>query len=425
MAKVSSKNVTKKSTKKKSSSVKSKESKVLSKLENTSTNNAINTTRSNTLLRTNNVTQPDVASESNSDYSVITTNNHDDNKTSSSLSGNSNYAYSMSSKGNISVNNANAEKDIYHSVNLFSRDEINTALYNKTFRFGLMNPYGSLSTTREYLFFTKPDLHILSTNENLAVTDVLNPQLCSLPYWVDLYNSRKNTISALQLSYNRSDPFNHLLQNQVISNLDIPGLSAEMIDTPVNMYGVGYQYRGSSEAADDNPEFSLEFRDTKFLDTYTYFKTYEEYETLKHHGIVSPSKYYIKNKILHDAFAIYKFLVDEDMETIVYYGKMYGVTPKSLPRDVFSSTNFDNGISYSIDFKAAFYEDMKPDILADFNKLSINLYKAQKYQITPYNSVLDHADTRPAKAAYVVKESSNISPTGYVYKLKWKGSDVI
>ena len=35
MAKVSSKNVTKKSTKKKSSSVKSKESKVLSKLENT------------------------------------------------------------------------------------------------------------------------------------------------------------------------------------------------------------------------------------------------------------------------------------------------------------------------------------------------------------------------------------------------------
>ena len=113
------------------------------------------------------------------------------------------------------------------------------------------------------------------------------------------------------------------------------------------------------------------------------------------------------------------------MEIIVYYGKMYGVTPKSLPRDVFSSTNFDNGISYSIDFKAAFYEDMKPDILADFNKLSINLYKAQKYQITPYNSVLDHADTRPAKAAYVVKESSNISPTGYVYKLKWKGSDVI
>ena len=110
MAKVSSKNVTKKSTKKKSSSVKSKESKVLLKLENTSTNNAINTTRSNTLLRANNVTQPDVASESNSDYSVITTNNHDDNKTSSSLSGNSNYAYSMSSKGNISVNNANAEK---------------------------------------------------------------------------------------------------------------------------------------------------------------------------------------------------------------------------------------------------------------------------------------------------------------------------
>lgn len=427
MAKVTSKNVTKKSTKKKTSS-KSKESKATLKAVTIETTRTINNTVPLTVntLR-NRVEQPDVASEQSLTNNTISSKNQDDNNTSASLSSaNTNYAYSMSSNGNISIANKNAERDIYHSVNLFSRSEIDSALYNKTFRFGLMNPYGSLSTAREYLFFTKPDLHILYTDENLSVSDVLNPQLTSLPFWVDLYNSRKNTtISSLQLSYDRSDPFNHLLQNQVSSNLDVPGLSAEMIDTPVNMYGVGYQYRGSSEAADDNPEFSLEFKDTRFLDTYTYFRVYEEYETLKHHGILSPSKYYIKNKILHDAFCIYKFLVDEDMETIIYYGKMYGVTPKSLPRDVFSNPNFDNGISYSIDFKAAFYEDMKPDILADFNKLSNDLYNKQKYQINPFNSVLDHADTRPAKAAYVVKEASTISPTGYVYKLKWKGSDVI
>lgn len=326
---------------------------------------------------------------------------------------------------NSNINDSELVKSAMHSANLFDRNEIKVALHNKTFRFGLNDPYGAISSAREYLFFTKPDLHILTMNDNGTLeNENLNPSLADIPFWVELWNTRKDTtIKSLQLSASIDDPFNHLLQNQVISNLDVPGLSSDMIDTPTNMYGVGYSYRGSSEASDDNPEFSLEFRDTRFLDTYMYFKTYEEYETLKHHGIISPSKYYTVNKILHDQFSIYKFIVDEDMETILYYGKMYGVTPKSLPRDVFSNPNFDNGLTYSVDFKAAFYEDMKPDIIADFNNLSIDLYNSQPYQVTPYNRTFGHADTRPAKAAYIVQTPSNISPWGYVYKLKWRGSD--
>ena len=49
------------------------------------------------------------------------------------------------------------------------------------------------------------------------------------------------------------------------------------------------------------------------------------------------------------------------METIVYYCKYYGVTPKSLPRDIFSSNTFENGIVYSIGFHAQFFEDMEDD----------------------------------------------------------------
>ena len=93
-----------------------------------------------------------------------------------------------------------------------------------------------------------------------------------------------------------------------MSNLSIPSISSESIETPVNMYGVGYSYRGSSEASDDNPTFSLEFKDTKYLDVYMYFKAYEEYETLKHHGVIKPSDYYIVNRILHEQFCIYKFI---------------------------------------------------------------------------------------------------------------------
>ncbi len=319
----------------------------------------------------------------------------------------------------------NQLKDIQHANNIFSRSEIRSSLYTKTFRFGLMDPHGTISTGREYLFFTKPDLNIYETDENLVASSTLNSGLSNIPYWMELQKRKDTTIRMLQNSLFKNDPFNHLLQNMVSSNLDVPGLSATTVDTPTNMYGVGYSYRGSSESEDDNPEFSLEFKDNKYLDTYSFFKAYEEYETLKHHGIIRPSKYYIKNKILHDQFAIYKFIVGEDMETILYYGKMYGVMPKGLPRDTFSSPQFDDGIKYSIDFKAAFYEDMKPDILADFNYLTASWYNSQKYQINPSNVYMDHADMRPGTAAFIEKVNDASYPAGYCYKLRWKGSDQI
>jgi hypothetical protein len=113
------------------------------------------------------------------------------------------------------------------------------------------------------------------------------------------------------------------------------------------------------------------------------------------------------------------------METIVYYAKFYGVMPKSLPRDTFSSANFDNGLSYNIDFRAAFFEDMRPEIISDFNNLSSAYYYSLPYQIDIFNEVLDRTDNRAAKAAYIERVKSSNSPAGYVYKLKWRGSDTI
>ena len=333
--------------------------------------------------------------------------------------------------GNLSKINANnidssSYSGIFHAHNIFKRDEIN--LYDKTYRFGLFNPYGSLTNTREFLFFTKPDLNIFARNKDGSLvknSGALTSELENIPFWQDLAKNRKKTIEMLQLSYNSRDNFNHLLQNQVISNLDIPALTAETIETPVNMHGVSFSYRGSSEASDDSFDFSLEFKDTKWLDTYYFFKAYEEYETLKHHGAVAPWRWYIENKIIHDQFSIYKFLVDEDMETIIYYAKFYGVMPKSLPRDSFSTANFDNGLSYSVDFRAAFFEDMKPEIIYDFNHLSKSFYDSQKYRIDIHNDVLDRPDNRPATAAYIERVASKNSPTKYLYKLRWKGSDTV
>jgi hypothetical protein len=342
-----------------------------------------------------------------------------------------------------------AMNSIYHSANMYSKDEIlgysniytgtnPGRIYTETFRFGLRDP-NTQSSGREYLFFTKPDLHILDENYYAAGNvmpnvrasynpEMLNSGLQSSPFWVNLVNTRlATTVTNLQLNryVGDFDNFNHLLQNTVISTLDVPGLTSDAIDTPTNMYGVGYSYRGSSEGADDNPTFSLEFKDTRYLDVYYYFKAYEEYETAKHHGIIRPQKDYIINRIIHDQFSIYKFIVSDDMETILYYGKMYGVMPMSLPRDVFSNPTFEDGIKYTIDFKAAFYEDMRPEILGDFNTLTASLYNSLPYQVNVYDSNLGRADMRTAKAAAVIKDTTSpaafAAPGGFVYKLKWRG----
>lgn len=314
-------------------------------------------------------------------------------------------------------------RSLSHASGIFHRNEIN--LFKKRYRYGILNPYDTLSTCREYLFFTKPDLNIYPRDDNDGLpSSELQPYLQTQPFWLyEMQEKHSDVLKLLQSSLDNRDPFNHLLENMVQSNLDSPSISAEMIDTPNNSFGVGYTYRGSSEASDDNFDFSLEFKDTKDLPVYHFFKAYEDYETIKHHGQLQPYMYYIRNKILYDQYAIFKFLVDlDDGETIIYYAKYFGVKSKSLPRDVFSNTSFDNGLSYSIDFNAAFFDDMKPWILKDFNIISKEFYNSQKYQIDTWNNVLGRIDNRPAKAAYVVSEY-NSQFKHEVNKLKWRGSD--
>lgn len=362
----------------------------------------------------------------------------------------------------------NLFKSIYHSANIFTEKE--TDLFHNRYRNGVLNAYQTLTNSKEFLFFTKPDLNIIPVENNITSNIVningsvidpdryLNGILQNYPFWVELTKRYPGVIECLQSSLHlngRNDPFNHLLANMVQSNIDVPGLSAEMTETPSNTYGVNYTYRGSSEASDDGFDFSLEFKDTKYLHVYNFFKAYEEYETLKHHGVIAPWIGYIYDKILHDQYSIYKFVVGDDGETIIYYAKYYGVKSKSLPRDVFNANTYDNGLSYSIDFNAAFVEDMNPLILSDFNNLAYEYWESKKNFLDVYDFRYDKVDNRAANAAVVVRETNgkkgfeiigapgaengeffydNIDlngdgnpklhtkePGGFCYKLKWKG----
>ena len=341
-------------------------------------------------------------------------------------------------------------KEFYHESNLFTRNELYKGIFDQRYRYGVLNPYDSLTTSREILFFTKPDLNLIKSSKNqgdpsLYESSGLHKTLANYGFFRELKTYMPEILWSLQSSATEdNNPFINLLGNMVQSNLDLPATSADMIETPSNIYGVSYKYRGSSEAGDDNHTFSLEFKDTKYLPVYRFFKAYDLYEILKHHGSIAPVNYYITNKILHDQYSIYKFILDEDMETILYYAKYYGVKSVNLPRDVFNTTTFDNGISYSIDFDAAFVEDMNPQILQDFNFLAYNYWSSLPQDIPVFNLNTGKVDMRSAKCAIVCHEvrgaiRGHIIGTGndYInpynqatfkttaYKLKWKGDKTV
>nr|DAN52063.1 MAG TPA: hypothetical protein [Caudoviricetes sp.] len=312
---------------------------------------------------------------------------------------------------------ANLGDATFNSVGIYSSDDINENKYKKYSRFGrVLDPHNKLNDTREYLFFVKPDLHIcynehatniygkLDKSESFSANGLtLNPQLQDNPYFVWLISKRPEVAKQLQFSLNKSDPFCNLLSFTVNNSLDLPSVDSSTLDTPNTIFGSNIEYLKDSETSDENRDFSLEFVDSKKLEVYHFFKAYSEYHKVRKSGLVTPpDPVYYQYKMLHNIMGVFKFLVDEDMETIRYYAYYWGVFPTNVPREAFSDPSFDNGLSFSINFKSAFIEDNDPRILLHFNDL-----------MTKRIGVVDLAkkDWMPIVKQNFVKGVSNYEPS--------------
>ena len=312
---------------------------------------------------------------------------------------------------------ANLGDATFNSVGIYSSDDINENTYKKYSRLGrILDPHNKLNDTREYLFFVKPDLHIcynehatniygkLDKSESFSANGLtLNPQLQDNPYFVWLISKRPEVAKQLQFSLNKSDPFCNLLSFTVNNSLDLPSVDSSTLDTPNTIFGSNIEYLKDSETSDENRDFSLEFVDSKKLEVYHFFKAYSEYHKVRKSGLVTPpDPVYYQYKMLHNIMGVFKFLVDEDMETIRYYAYYWGVFPTNVPREAFSDPSFDNGLSFSINFKSAFIEDNDPRILLHFNDLMtkrigvVDLAKKDWMPIVKQNFVKGVSNYEPA-----------------------------
>ena len=335
--------------------------------------------------------------------------------------------------------NLEGMNDLLWANGIYNRQDIQW--YTRFKRFGVLDPFNAPTGSKEYLFFTKPDLHLVEPN-----TDTLNPELSNQPYFVELIERYPDVIAQLQLSNGIGDqgPFMAILSNSVKNSLEIPEISSTVIETPQTIYGTSYNYRGWGFSSDEKVDFSLEFEDTKYLEIYNLIKAYEEYERLKHLGLVTPPNikndevitganglkysynYYTKNKILHDQFSVYKFIVEDDGETIIYYAKFWGVFFKNVPRDTFSDLKVDGGLIYAVNFESAFVDDMNPTIISDFNQLVAG-YKDRTKDLPIYDVNKRMINGGWADMPMIFKSTNKNNPAwlgpatmGHTYKLKWR-----
>lgn len=350
----------------------------------------------------------------------------EDNKYKISMDKNGNILKLANKKDGLITDSGSIEnkklKEIQESN--FIQDSSEMGWLTKFSRFNYVDPYNTLTGNKEYIFITKPDLHLFN-NFN---TSSINPELANDVFFSkSCFERYRHVMKQLQYSVNKSQPFLTMLSNSVTSSLEIPTISGLESETSENIYGDKITYRHGSESSDVGFEFSLEFEETKWLEIYHLFKMWDRYYEMKSKGqITPPSEDYIRKMELHDQVSMYKIIVADDMETILFYAKYYGVYPKNVPRDAFGSLD-DGSLKITVDFKSSFVIDNDPMILYDLNYLSS--IGEQESKPTKFAKIWDKDNDRinyewVGKPFIILDKSipNGQSKTGSMgrYKLKWR-----
>lgn len=305
-------------------------------------------------------------------------------------------------------------------------DKYDMDWFTKFNRFGVIDPYNALLTTKEYVFITKPDLCILDTSN----TSMINSAIAGSAFFQDAVNRYLPVCKQLQSSASPNDgPFMNILSNSLTSSLDLPGISADTIETAANIMGTRITYRGTSHKSDEDFDFNLEFEDTKYLDVYMLFKMYDVYEKLKWDGAIDFTassaerwKNYIINKVLHDQVSMYKIVVAEDGYRIVYWARITGCFPTSVPRDAFSDMTNSDPQKITVGWRGHFVRDMDPIILNEFNRLTAKKLASSTTELPLFNMETHAMDGRWAATPYIYGEVIDDTKHGKhrEYYLRWK-----
>lgn len=225
-------------------------------------------------------------------------------------------------------------------------------------------PEEELSNGFGFVFFTKPDLNIFNVSSG---TNVSNTSIKERPEFSNTIKSKPYLYNELQMNQSNG-PFIYTLSNTV-RNFPITDEIIKTRDSAetFNDWRVVYGHRINDSRTANT--IDLTFRDNRSLDVYDTIRIWVNYIDLVTKGIIEPTEYNKRKRILDYAGSIYYIFTDETMINIKYFCKLIGTFPLNIPSSNFSwdAGNF-RSLEYSVTFQYSF-KDERISVIKDFNKI--------------------------------------------------------
>ena len=218
------------------------------------------------------------------------------------------------------------------------------------------------------MFITTPLLNFDSQNvkyndffKYLAETD---PALLSMLS----YGSRSSGSSTANTS-----PFIKLLSNR-FESFNTKATTSQPREIGETFYGYKQYLPGPYVNSVNGDTVSIEYTERGNMDILYLHKAWGDYIEGLSRGILKPSKYARRGRYLDFTSSIYLFSLAPDGETIMFYERLAGCSPISIPYDAFSSKTINDReiIRYSIEYAYSYKEDLNPRSLVTFNALATN-----------------------------------------------------
>lgn len=213
------------------------------------------------------------------------------------------------------------------------------------------------------IFVTTPYLNLTDTNTNgtfLSYLKNVEPRLLgALSYGYG--NDGDNAVKT-------SSPFIKLLSNK-FKGIQVKDYTARTLEINETFYGYKQMLPGSIIESVNGDELSIKYGETKNLSVIKLHKAWIDYMEATRRGQMAPSDFTREHRFIDYTSSIYYFLLDFDMETILYFTKYTGVCPLTVPLSVASMDIKDPAIMDDLDITYMYMakEDLDPNIIIDFN----------------------------------------------------------
>ena len=232
-------------------------------------------------------------------------------------------------------------------------------------RWNFTFPDYHLTRTHVKIFFTRPDLNILTSANSMSTQAAMN-QL-----YLYVFNNQPEVFRYLTRYGSTSHDFNTLISNTPES-FEISDEYIKTVEVGETFTGHRIYYGRNDIDSKGAGEFSIKYTDNYNLDVFKTHKIWVDYISRAYRGEFSPRDEYKQAKVLDYAVAAYYFLMGPDGESILFWSKFTGVFPTNTSSSTFSwdKDSMLNKPEISIKYCYSFKHDMDPAHLAEFNSLS-------------------------------------------------------